>query len=137
MVDPFDGPEIATLAVAVVGALGGLAAAWIANKGRQHSRVVREQVENDHHDSANPNLRVNLDANEEAAKERSRRVEKKVDRVLTKVAHIENDVGFLQDGFRANRSRIQQLEDTEPNRQEQLWGPPRSRREWRGRHDHP
>lgn len=139
VVDPFDGPEIATLAVAALSLVGVLVNTFVSNRARQHTRVVRDQVENEHQDAENPNLREDLDAKERAAEERSRRQNLKLDRLITDMSVVKGDVALLKDGWRTNRDDIDDLLDTENRRREQQleraqWGPPpTSRRERRNR----
>jgi hypothetical protein len=140
VVDPFDGPEIATLAVAVLSLVGVLVNTFVSNRARQHTRVVRSQVENEHQDAPNPNLREDLDAKERAAEERDRRQAQKLDKVLADIAGVKQDVGLLKEGWRTNRDDIDDLMDTENRRREAAaWGPPQpqprvlSRRERRNR----
>lgn len=143
MVDPFDGPEIATLAVAVLSLIGVLVNTFVSNRSRQHSQVVRAQVENEHAESENPNLRDNIDANERARIEDNRKLNSKVDRVITDVHALKEDVAgvkddladvkehgeLLEDGWASNRKRILNLEDTESKRREvEDWGPPQETR---------
>lgn len=139
-VDPFDGPEMATLLVAVVSAVAAISTAVIANRSRQHSQVVRAQVENEHKNAKNPNLRDDIDDFRTVVLDKIEHVSKGQDRLHTKVQHVdaklgavEEKVDYLEDGWRANRSRIDELENTDQRRQEKLWGPPRTRREKRER----
>lgn len=147
-VDRFDGPEIALVVTSIVGAVSGIVAAGLANRSRQHSQVVRAQVENDHATSPNPNLRVDLDAKEAAAAERDKQTNRKLDRIVSDVhvmkgdlAEVKDDlgdavtdIGLLRDGYTSNRERIRDLEDTESRRREAAdWGPPETRRERRER----
>lgn len=147
-VDRFDGPEIALVVGVVITAVSSVITAVIANRGRQHSQVVRTQVENHHIDAKNPNLRVDLDEKERASEERDKQTNRKLDRVATDIHTIKDDLstvkedltdvieqqGLLREGFTANRERIRGLEDTEAKRrQAEEWGPPTSRRERRNR----
>lgn len=124
--DPFDGADIALTIASIVAAVASITTAVIANRGRQHSRVVRSQVENEHQDAAQPNLREDLDAKERAAEERSKRQDRKLDKVLSEVAAVKGDVGLLKRGWQANRDDIDELMDTESRRRQEaaMWGPP-------------
>jgi flagellar biosynthesis chaperone FliJ len=139
-VDPFDGPEVATLLVAVVSAVAAIMTAVIANRSRQHSQVVRAQVENEHKNAKNPNLRDDIDDFRTVILEKVEHVARGVDRVHSKVADVKSEVEdvrgkveFLEDGWRSNRTRIKNLEETDPRAQERMWGPPATRREKRER----
>jgi hypothetical protein len=134
--DPFDGPEIATLLVAVVSAVAAIATAVIANRSRQHSQVVRAQVENEHKNAKNPNLRDDIDDFRNTVLDKVDGLARGQERLHTKVTDIKGKVDFLEDGWRSNRSRIEDLENTDPRLQERLWGPPRTRRERRTRDAH-
>lgn len=143
-VDRFDGPEYAMVIVAAISAIASLVGIGVANRSRQHSQVVRAQVENDHADSKNPNLRVDLDDKFETLEQSVQAVHKGNDRLMTKLTHVENEVGTVKDdvsllraGYRANRDDIDALQDTaaQERRQRAEWGPPpqtrRERREGR------
>lgn len=147
-VDRFDGPEWALVIVATIGAASSIVGLIIANRSRQHSQVVRTQVENHHTDAKNPNLRVDLDEKERAAEERDKKHGRKLDTIAMDVHSMKQDLGavkedltdvieqqgLLRDGYTANRSRIDKLWDTESKRQQaEEWGPPTTRREQRRR----
>lgn len=139
-VDPFDGPEIATLLVALVSAVAAITTAVIANRSRQHSQVVRAQVENEHKNAKNPNLRDDIDDFRNVIVEKVDHLGRGQDRLQTTISHVKEEVqqvkgtvDWLEDGWRSNRTRIQNLENTDPRAQERLWGPPRTRRERRER----
>jgi hypothetical protein len=136
VVDPFDGPEIALLGAAVVAAVSSIVTAFLANRTRQHSRVVRSQVENEHQDAENPNLREDLDAKDRAAEARAKKTDRKIDRVLYELGEVKSDVGLLKEGWRTNRDDIDDLMDTATRERTEraLWGPPaQTRRERRER----
>jgi hypothetical protein len=130
VVDPFDGPEIAIVAAAIVAAASSITAAIIANRTRQHTRVVRDQVENEHQDAPNPNLREDLDAKDTV-------VNRKLDEVLSAQRSMREDIHILRQGWRTNREDIDDLLDTDRRRRDaQAWGPrvgpmPTTRRELR------
>jgi hypothetical protein len=137
VIDPFDGPEIAQLSVAILGLVGTLAVVVISNRGRQHARVSRQQLENEHQQTENPNLREDLDA-------KHAHTDEKLDTVLAKLGNVEDDVLVLKQGWRTNRTDIDDLMDTEQRRrfveqrrlEEATWGPhsaPATRRERRMR----
>lgn len=117
VIDPFDGPEIAMLAVAILTLLGSIFTAVIANRGRQHSLAARAQVENDHKtnfrddtdqkDAQNKRLLSQLLRGQEQIGQKLRGVE-------DKLGTVEGDVSLLKDGWISNRERIQRLEDTDP-----------------------
>lgn len=143
--DAFDGPEIGLLAVAIVGAVSSIITALIANRGRKHSQVVREQVENDHSDAKNPNLRVDLDDKHDEQRKQLTELKRGQDRLITDVHGIKadmggmkEDVGLLKEGWRANRTDIDDLMTTESRRRAEraMWGPPpQTRRERRENRD--
>jgi hypothetical protein len=128
VVDPFDGPEIAQLSVAILSLIGTLAVVVISNRSRQHARVSRQQLENEHQETENPNLREDLDA-------KHAQTAAQLDSVLGKLEGVEEDVLFLKQGWRTNRTDIDELMDTDSRRrQAEAWGPPpNSRRERRMR----
>ena len=142
-VDRFDGPEQAMLLVSVVGLVGTLltvggvvVTAIIANGAKKHSQVIREQVENDHKDAKNPNLRVDLDDKFETLEQSVQAVHKGNDRIMSKLSVVEGDVSLLKEGYVSNRQRIESIEDTaaQERRQRAMWGPPATtRRERRDR----
>jgi hypothetical protein len=139
-IDRFDGPEIAMVAAQIVTAIGLIVVAIITNRSRQHSQVVRAQVENEHKNAKNPNLRDDIDDFRTVILEKVEHVARGVDRVHSKVADVKTEVEdvrgkveFLEDGWRSNRSRIAELENTDPRVQERMWGPPATRREKRER----
>lgn len=138
--DPFDGPEVAMVVGQIITAAGLVVVAVIANRGRKHSQVVREQVENDHQTSENPNLRVDLDEKERASEERDRALAGKVEQVDRKLDRVITKVGLLEAGWERNRGDIDGLMDTAERERKQRaqWGPPpptrRSRRgDWDAR----
>jgi hypothetical protein len=96
VVDPFDGPEIAMLAVAVISAASSIAGAIIANRGRQHAQAARVQVENNH----STNMREEAD-------------ERHAENVKA-LKWIAQRVNWLTDMAIGNRSRIRDLESTQP-----------------------
>lgn len=142
-VDRFDGPEYAMVIVAAISAVASMVGVAVANRSRQHSQVVRAQVENDHADAKNPNLRVDLDDKFETLEQSVQAAHKGNDRLMTKLTHVENEVGTVKDdvsllraGYRANRDDIDELMDTAAQesrrRDEEYWGPqPQTRRERR------
>lgn len=139
-VDRFDGPEIAMVAAQIVTAVGLIVVAIITNRGRQHSQVVRAQVENEHKTAKNPNLRDDIDDFRTVVLDKIEHVARGQDRLHTKVSTVQGEVEevrgkveFLEDGWRSNRSRIDAIERTDPNVERRLWGPPRTRREKRER----
>jgi hypothetical protein len=128
VIDHFDGPEIAQLSVAIVGLIGTLAAVIVANRGRQHARVSRVQLENEHQQTDNPNLREDLDAKDATTQE-------KLDKVIKQLGSVRDDIGLLKAGWRDNRTDIDDLMDTDRRRREMMsWAPPpTTRRERRAR----
>lgn len=145
IVDRFDGPEQALLLVAIVGLVGTLltvggvvVTAIIANSAKKHSQVIREQVENDHKDAKNPNLRADLDDKHDEQKKQLDKLGRGQDRLITDVHAMRDDIGLLKQGWRTNRDDIDDLMDTaaQERRQREMWGPPpATRRERRDRDD--
>lgn len=142
-VDRFDGPEWALVIVATISAVSAIVGAVVANRSRQHSQVVREQVENDHGDAKNPNLRVDLDDKFESLGHEVHKVGKVAKEVMSKLEAVESDVTTLKDGqellhsgWRSNRTDIDDLMSTQEQERQakRLWGPPpETRRERRER----
>jgi hypothetical protein len=130
MADPFDGPEIATLSVAVVGLIGTVIGAWFARQANSKAGATKEQVANDH----KTNLRDNID-----------QIEAKIDTIGMAVTgldrgqlHLIHDVGLLKSGWQMNRDDIDTLMDTADVRRQRdtsPWAetPPDSRRARRER----
>jgi hypothetical protein len=117
MADPFDGPEIATLAVAVVGLVSTVWVAWIAHGAKQNARSAKEQVQNDHE----VNLRDDVDG-----------IKALVGSIATTVVGIDrgqlyliDEVRLLKAGYSENRNDIDGLMDTaDKRRQRDAWAPP-------------
>lgn len=126
MVDPFDGPEIAQVVGQIATALGVIVVAWLANRTRRDAKIVREQVENDHADTATPNIRADMDAKAEAARQRDIARKKQLDRLENKMDKVGTDVSLLKHGYQANRDDINDLMDTaaQKRREKEEWGPP-------------
>jgi hypothetical protein len=135
-IDRFDGPEWALVIVATISAVSAIVGAVVANRSRQHSQVVRAQVENDHADAKNPNLRVDLDDKFEGLEHSVHKVAKVTEKIMTKLTDVEGDVSMLRAGYINNRTDIDSLMDTAAQEREakRLWGPPpETRRERRDR----
>lgn len=115
VIDPFDGPEIAQLSVAIVALVATVAAAWLANRGRLHAKEARDQVQNDH----KTNLRDELDKRHA---ESMFKWQSTADDVRT----IRNEVKLLRAGWETNRADIDDLMDTDQRRRlnETQWKPP-------------
>ena len=107
-------------------------------RGRKDAKIVRDQVENEHQDAPQPNLREDLDAKEKAAEARDKQRKKQLDDIAHVVKQTATDVALLKAGYQANRDDIDDLMDTaaEERRQKALWGPPpQTRRERRSRNN--
>lgn len=146
VLDPYV-PVLGNLGVALINSVGLVVVGFWAYVAKKNSKAAVTQLENEHGESENPNLRDNIDANEQARIESDRKLNSKVDRVITDMHVLKDDVSsvkddvsdlrehadLLQDGYASNRSRIKSLEDTESRRRdEEYWGPqPQTRRERR------
>ena len=93
--------------VAIISAVGLLAVALVANRGRQHAKAARQQVENDH----DTNLRVEGD-------DRHRELVDRIEGVASDVRIIRSQHG---DHLARLETRLDDLERTQP-------APPKKRR---------
>lgn len=103
--------------VALLGAVGLLATGLLANRGRQHAKAARDQVENHH----NTNLREEGDERHAENKALLETVLTRVDDlgervtgVKADVRGIRRDIGRLADADRTHEDRIHNLETTQP-----------------------
>ena len=133
--DPYI-PVIGNLGVALINSVGLVLVGYWAYTAKRNSKVAVSQLENDHGDSENPNLRVDLDAKFESIESSVEKVHRGNDRIMSKLSVVEGDVSLLKEGYVSNRQRIESIEDTAAQEREQkrLWGPPpETRRDRRGR----
>lgn len=82
--------------VAIVGAVGLLSVALVANRGRQHAKAAREQVENDHA----TNLRVEGD-------DRHTEILQRLEGLASDIRGVRRDIGRIDE-------RVIELERTQP-----------------------
>jgi hypothetical protein len=117
MVDPFDGPEIAMLAVACVGLLGTIVTVWFSRSAKQNAEAAKEQVQNSH----GTNLRDDLDG----IKAMVDGLDRGQIHIIRKLGTVESEVGLLKAGFQYNREDIDDLMDTAGKPRQSEWAEPR------------
>lgn len=103
--------------VAIIGGIGMVTTALLANRGRQHAKATREQVEN-HHDT---NMRDEGDQRHNQNVKTLARLETVVDGLANDLRGLRRDVGrlatadqHLTERTTANAERIRELEQTQP-----------------------
>lgn len=94
--------------IAIVAACGGVMVALL-NRTRQHSKAIRDQVENDH----STNLRVEAD-------DRHAELVHRIEGIASDVRGIRRDLGRHADHLGRHEERLDYLERTQP--------PPKKRR---------
>lgn len=121
VVDPFDGPEVAQIIVAVITFAGvvftggvALRANRNASRANVNAAAARSQVENDH----SLNLREDYDQKHDEQKQLITATLNLSRHNATALRKISADVGLLKEGWRANRddidsntSRIEKIEE--------------------------
>jgi hypothetical protein len=98
--------------VAIVGGLALVVNGLVANRGRQHAKAARKQVENSH----STNLREEGDERHEENKQLLHDVLERVAGVKSDIRGLRKDVGRLYDADRTHEERIHELERTKPPR---------------------
>lgn len=117
MADPFDGPEIATLAVGVLSLVGVLISVLYGRRASSNARQAKEQVQNDHE----VNLRDDIDGIKRLIGSMSNTVTA-LDRGQLRLL---SEVGLLRAGWQTNRNDIDDLMDTaQQRRKRDEWEPP-------------
>lgn len=103
--------------VALIGSVGLITVGLLANRGRQHAKAARDQVENHH----NTNLREEADDRHAENKallenvlERVSGVDDRLAGVKSDIRGLRRDVGRLYDADRTHEERIHDLEKTQP-----------------------
>ena len=102
------------IVVAVVAAVAAITSTAIANRGRQHAKAARVQVENNH----STNMREEGDERHEENKKLLNDVLDRISGVKSDIRGLRRDVGRLYDADRTHEERIHELEKTQPPRRE-------------------
>lgn len=102
--------------VAIVGGAGFVSVALISNRGRQHAKAARVQVENNHRDADGNviNLREEGDERHTANTQLLKQLIAAQHAIQGDIRGIRRDIGRLMDADASHADRIHQLEKTQP-----------------------